>query len=70
MESFSFQENENFTNTHFLETWKGMEEAQELGLTRSIGVSNFNETQIQQILDACKVKPVVNQVEVYGIALI
>lgn len=54
----------NPTNVDFLETWKGMEEAQRLGLTKSIGVSNFNETQIQKILDNSKVAPAVNQIEV------
>lgn len=52
------------TNIDFLETWSGMEEAQRLGLTKSIGVSNFNETQIQRILDNSKVVPAVNQIEV------
>lgn len=41
-----------------------MEDAQRLGLTKSIGVSNFNETQIQKILDNSKVAPAVNQIEV------
>lgn len=41
-----------------------MEEAHQLGLTKSIGVSNFNKAQIEKILENCKVKPVCNQVEV------
>lgn len=41
-----------------------MEECVRLGLTKSIGVSNFNEEQIDRLLKNCKIKPVVNQVEV------
>ncbi|XP_038217525.1 aldo-keto reductase AKR2E4-like isoform X2 [Zerene cesonia] len=48
----------------YVETWRGMEEALSMGLTKSIGVSNFNEEQLQRILNSAKVKPVVNQVEI------
>ncbi|XP_049879147.1 aldo-keto reductase AKR2E4-like [Pectinophora gossypiella] len=48
----------------YLETWKGMEDAKELGLAKSIGVSNFNATQIDRLIANSKVKPAVNQVEV------
>jgi hypothetical protein len=39
-----------------------MEECVKLGLTKSIGLSNFNSQQIQRILDNATIKPVVNQV--------
>jgi len=39
-----------------------MEKLVENGLTKSIGVSNFNKNQIQQILEVATVKPVNNQV--------
>nr|CAH7735666.1 unnamed protein product [Callosobruchus chinensis] len=48
----------------FVETWKGMEECVELGLTKSIGLSNFNSKQVQRVLDAAGIKPVMNQIEV------
>lgn len=41
-----------------------MEECVDLGLTKSIGVSNFTNQQLQRILDAARIKPVMNQVEV------
>lgn len=41
-----------------------MEECLKLGLTRSIGISNFNSKQIERLLKNCTIKPVVNQVEV------
>lgn len=40
-----------------------MEELVRLGLTKSIGLSNFNSTQIQRILNVAEIKPVVNQVK-------
>ncbi|KAI3816430.1 hypothetical protein L1987_16126 [Smallanthus sonchifolius] len=43
--------------------WEGMEECQNLGLTKSIGVSNFSSKRIQQILSFAKIPPAVNQVE-------
>ncbi|KAJ0538882.1 putative codeinone reductase (NADPH) [Helianthus annuus] len=42
--------------------WEGMEECQTLGLTKSIGVSNFSSKKIQQILSFAKIPPAVNQV--------
>ncbi|KAK9508716.1 hypothetical protein O3M35_006208 [Rhynocoris fuscipes] len=52
-----------YSDTNFLETWQGMEECVKLGLTQSIGLSNFNSKQIQEILDKATIKPVNNQVE-------
>lgn len=40
-----------------------MEECVNQGLAKSIGISNFNSQQIERLLENCKVKPVVNQVE-------
>jgi diketogulonate reductase-like aldo/keto reductase len=43
--------------------WPGMERARELGLTRSIGVSNFAARELDQVLAAATTPPVVNQVQ-------
>jgi diketogulonate reductase-like aldo/keto reductase len=43
--------------------WPGMERAQELGYARSIGVSNLNAAELQQLLAVANVAPVVNQVQ-------
>jgi len=48
-----------------LETWKSMERMVEMKLAKSIGVSNFNEAELQDIFDNCTIKPVVNQVEIH-----
>ena len=52
------------SDTDYLETWKGMEQCVQLGLARSIGVSNFSIEQITRLLPVAKVPPVNNQVEV------
>ncbi|KAF5202040.1 Deoxymugineic acid synthase [Thalictrum thalictroides] len=38
-----------------------MEECQALGLTQSIGVSNFSSKKLEQLLSTSKIPPVVNQ---------
>jgi diketogulonate reductase-like aldo/keto reductase len=43
--------------------WAGMERARELGYTRSIGVSNFSVDELDQVIAAGDVPPVVDQVE-------
>lgn len=44
-------------------SWPGMERALERGLTRSIGVSNFAAGELADLLQACSVRPAVNQVQ-------
>ncbi len=43
--------------------WPGMERAHELGFARSIGVSNFDVAELDQLLAAASIAPVVNQVQ-------
>ncbi|PIA62288.1 hypothetical protein AQUCO_00200346v1 [Aquilegia coerulea] len=43
--------------------WAAMEECQALGLTKSIGVSNFSSKKLEQLLSTAKTPPAVNQVE-------
>ena len=45
-----------------LQAWRALEEAHRAGHIRSIGVSNFEPVDLQNILDHSAVKPVVNQV--------
>jgi alcohol dehydrogenase (NADP+) len=46
------------------ETWKGMAECREKGLTKHIGVSNFNQTHLSEILETGPA-PEINQVELH-----
>lgn len=45
-----------------LEAWRAMEEAYNDGKIRAIGVSNFDQEDLENILENGTVKPVVNQV--------
>ncbi len=47
------------------ETWSGMEECANAGLTRHIGVSNFSVKKISDLLGVCKIRPEVNQIELH-----
>jgi len=51
-----------YSPADYVETYKAMEECVKLGLTKSIGVSNFNSQQISRLLATCTIKPVTNQV--------
>jgi 2,5-diketo-D-gluconate reductase A len=43
--------------------WPGMERAQEHGLARSIGVSNFGAADLEQVIAAGSIAPAVNQIQ-------
>lgn len=43
------------------EVWRAMEDALSEGKMRAIGISNFLEGDVKNILEACRVKPMVNQ---------
>ena len=43
---------------------QALEEFVKEGKVKSIGVSNFNISQLQDVLDNCEIKPVNNQIEV------
>ena len=43
--------------------WPGLERARALGYARSIGVSNFSASELEQALSESSVPPVVNQVQ-------
>jgi len=47
------------------DTWKKMEELLRLGLTKAIGVSNFNTEQLNHILKSATVVPATNQIELH-----
>lgn len=48
-----------------LETYRALEDAYHEGKIRAIGLSNFNEPQVQEIIDHSSIKPVVDQIETH-----
>ena len=50
---------------NYIAGYRLMEKAYKAGKVKAIGLSNFNEIQIQEILDICEVKPAVLQTEVH-----
>src|SRR4051794_4084780 len=49
----------------YIETWKAFVDMQKEGLTRSIGVSNFQPDHLRRIIDETGVTPAINQVELH-----
>ena len=49
----------------YVEAWRGLIEAQQQGLVRAIGVSNFQPAHLRRIIDETGVTPAVNQVELH-----
>lgn len=47
------------------EAWRAMEDAYKAGKLRAIGISNFKEEDIDNILSSCTVAPMVNQLLVH-----
>ena len=45
------------------ETWRALEDLYLEGKVKAIGLSNFMPHHIKQILETCKIKPMVNQIE-------
>ncbi len=50
---------------NYMAGYRLMEKAYEEGKVKAIGLSNFTASQIQEILDVCKVRPAVLQTEVH-----
>ena len=46
--------------------WKSMEAQVDAGRAKSIGVSNFNESQISKMMKFCRIQPACNQVELHA----
>ncbi|CAG9574060.1 unnamed protein product [Danaus chrysippus] len=49
----------------YVDNWKAIETLVDKGLTRSIGVSNFNKRQLTRVLEAARIKPAALQIEVH-----
>ena len=49
----------------YLDTWRALIKAKEEGLTRSIGVSNFDVEHLDRIISETGERPVLNQIELH-----
>jgi 2,5-diketo-D-gluconate reductase A len=49
----------------YVETWKAFTDAQEQGLAKSIGVSNFQPGHLERVIQETGVTPTINQVELH-----
>lgn len=49
----------------FVEAWQALIDAQNFGLVRSIGVSNFHPDQLQRLKDETGVVPSINQIQTH-----
>ena len=48
-----------------LDTWRAFEKLYADGRVRAIGVSNFLTSHLQPLIDSCKVRPMVDQLEIH-----
>ena len=49
----------------YVDTWKGLEQAQADGKTRTIGVSNFQPHHLDRLLEETETVPAINQIELH-----
>ncbi|MCD8315861.1 MAG: aldo/keto reductase [Eggerthellaceae bacterium] len=61
----SFHENARKYDEGNREAWRALEENVKAGNIRCIGISNFEEMDIDNILNTCTINPVVNQILVH-----
>ncbi|GAA0186016.1 reductase [Lithospermum erythrorhizon] len=63
--TYPVPQEDDFEHFDLEQVWCGMEKCVEMGLCRSIGVSNFSCKKIEQLLDFACIPPAVNQVEMH-----
>ncbi|XP_065876069.1 non-functional NADPH-dependent codeinone reductase 2-like [Euphorbia lathyris] len=61
---YEFPNKDSLVPMDFRGVWEAMENSQKLGLTKSIGVSNFSCKKLSDILAIAQIPPAVNQVEI------
>ena len=57
-----FRTAENNYYKENIEVWRALEDAYNEGKIRAIGVSNFHNDDLKNIIDNCRIKPMINQV--------
>lgn len=54
-----------FSVEEFMATWRQLERAQKMGLTRNIGMSNMTIPKLELVLPLCEVKPTLIEMELH-----
>ena len=54
-----------FSVDRFMSTWKQMEELVDMGLTKTIGMSNMTIPKLDAVLPLCRIKPTVLEMELH-----
>ena len=54
-----------FSVDDFIATWRQMEELVEMGLTKSLGMSNVTIPKLEAVLPLCKIKPALIEMELH-----
>ena len=54
-----------YIHENYMKTWRQMEELQDRGLVRNIGTSNMTMAKMKLLLRDCRIKPVVNEMEMH-----
>jgi diketogulonate reductase-like aldo/keto reductase len=49
----------------YIDTYRALEELYDQGLVKAIGVSNFQIHHLEDLMGSCRIKPMVNQVELH-----
>ncbi|MDD4923015.1 MAG: aldo/keto reductase [Bacteroidales bacterium] len=54
-----------YIHENYMKTWKNMEKLVDMGLVRHIGTSNMTVAKMKLLLRDCRIKPVVNEMEMH-----
>lgn len=54
-----------FTAERFMATWRQMERLVDMGLVRNLGMSNMTIPKLEAVLDQCRIKPAVCEIEMH-----
>lgn len=54
-----------YIHEDFMKVWGEMEKLVEMGLVKNIGTSNVTKAKMELILKDCKIKPVINEMEIH-----
>ncbi len=54
-----------YVHSDYMKTWQQMEKLEEMGLVKAIGTSNMSIAKMKLLLNDCRIKPEVNEMEIH-----